>query len=81
MSSETRFPVPSSVAESTHIDSDRYHQMYKQSIESPDTFWAEQAEQFLSWRKPWHTVCSYDFSSGDAAWFEGADGKATMPAT
>jgi len=73
MSSETRFPVPSSVAESTHIDSDRYHQMYKQSIESPDTFWAEQAEQFLSWRKPWHTVCSYDFSSGDAAWFEGAE--------
>ncbi len=47
--------------------------MYQASIDDPDQFWAEQAEQFLDWDQRWSRVCSYDFKRGEAAWF--IDGK------
>jgi acetyl-CoA synthetase len=47
--------------------------MYKQSLEQPDQFWAEQAERFLTWDKPWSKVHESDLSKGHAAWF--IDGK------
>ncbi len=30
----------------THLDDAGYQRMYKQSLEQPDQFWAEQAERF-----------------------------------
>jgi len=45
--------------------------MYRQSVENPDQFWGDQAEQFLTWDKPWETVCRIDITEGQAAWFEG----------
>src|SRR5690606_32171985 len=41
------------------------------SIESPDEFWAEEAEKFLTWDKRWHTVRDFDFHAGTARWFDG----------
>ena len=57
----------------THIDEAGYNRLYKQSIEQPDQFWAEQAERFLTWDKPWSTVHESDMLKGEAAWF--VDGK------
>lgn len=57
----------------SHLDEAGYHKLYKQSIEEPDTFWAEQAERFLTWDKPWSKVHESDMSKGEAAWF--IDGK------
>ena len=54
------------------IDSEKYQSMYKKSIESPDEFWSEQAEEFLSWNTKWDKVSDVDFSQGKIAWFEGA---------
>lgn len=48
-----------------------YNRLYRQSIESPETFWAEQAEQYLIWFKPWDFVLDYDFNEGRVAWFGG----------
>ncbi|MBL4834430.1 MAG: acetate--CoA ligase [Pseudomonas sp.] len=57
----------------THIDEAGYNRLYKQSIEQPEQFWADQAERFLTWDKLWSTVHQSDMSKGEAAWF--LDGK------
>ncbi len=64
-------PVPEHWQKTAWIDKDRYREMYLQSIEQPDEFWAEQALNFLTWDRPWQTVSSYDFSAGEASWFAG----------
>jgi acetyl-CoA synthetase len=39
-----------------------YEKLYRQSIDKPEEFFAEQAEQNLSWFKKWDKVMQYDFS-------------------
>ena len=51
--------VPDAVRERAHIDNDRYAEMYQRSIDDPDTFWAEQADEFLTWFKKWHRTKAY----------------------
>ena len=41
----------------THLDDAGYQRMYKQSLEQPDQFWAEQAERFISWDKKTFIRC------------------------
>ena len=57
----------------THADEATYTRLYKQSIEQPDEFWAEQAKRFLNWDQPWSKVHESDMTKGEAAWF--IDGK------
>jgi acetyl-CoA synthetase len=71
MSESPLYPVPAHWQENAWINKQKYSQMYRQSIEQPDQFWAEQAEEFLSWDRPWQTVCSFDFAAGEATWFGG----------
>ncbi len=66
------YPVPAELAATAHITRERYEAMYQQSVEQPDTFWAEQARQFLTFEKPWHTVCDWDMARGYAQWFAGS---------
>ena len=73
MSQEKIYPVPAAIASHAHIDTARYEQMYRRSVEDPEGFWAEQAEQFLSWDKPWDRVLDWDFGEGRIRWFEGAE--------
>ncbi len=49
---------------------DEYKSEYERSINSPDQFWSEIAEQFL-WRKKWDKVSSGSFETADCKWFEG----------
>ena len=53
----------------THLDQDGYERMYRQSIEQPDMFWAEQANRFVEWMQPWSKVHQSDMDKGEAAWF------------
>lgn len=46
--------------------------MYARSMEDSDGFWAEQAEEFIDWFKPWDSVQEWDFHKGDITWFKGA---------
>lgn len=64
-------PVPANFAASAHINRAQYDEMYQQSLNDADNFWAAQADAFLSWDKPWHTVNQYDFVKGEASWFDG----------
>jgi len=63
-------PVPANFNDA-HIDAQRYRDMYQQSLDNPDSFWAEMANAFLSWDRTWDTVARYDFTKGDAQWFAG----------
>jgi len=66
-------PVPDNFAADAHINREQYDAMYEQSLADPDTFWSNQAKAFLTWDRDWHTVNSYDFSKGEASWFEGGE--------
>ena len=35
---------------------EEYERLYRESIESPKTFWAAWAEEYLSWEKKWESV-------------------------
>jgi len=73
MSEEKIYPVPESFAAQAHIDAALYQEMYKHSVDDPEGFWAEQAEKFVSWYKPWDKVLEWDFSAGKINWFDGAE--------
>ena len=69
--SRASYPVPDHIAARCLIDDATYRQMYQRSVESPDEFWAEQAETFLQWHRRWNTVQQADFSRGEVKWFQG----------
>ncbi len=73
MSEHPVYPVPPEVAENALINKEDYQRMYRQSVEDPNTFWAEQAEQFLTWSKKWDSVREFDFHKGTASWFAGGE--------
>jgi len=71
MSESKVYPVPEEFAENAHITNELYEAMYERSIEDPDGFWADQANEFLDWTKTWDKVQEFDFTKGDIRWFEG----------
>lgn len=73
MSESKTYPVPAEFAAQAHINAVEYADMYQQSIEDPDGFWSEQAENYISWFKPWDTVSNWSFGEDvHIRWFEGA---------
>ena len=69
MSKEKVYPVQEATKARTHILKEQYEAMYKASIDQPDQFWAEKAEEFISWFKPWNTLMEQDFTKGKVSWF------------
>tara|TARA_R110000737_G_scaffold67867_2_gene95903 strand:+ start:1154 stop:3097 length:1944 start_codon:yes stop_codon:yes gene_type:complete len=69
---KSRYPILAQAKADTYIDSAKYDAMYQQSIEQPDTFWAQQAEEFIDWYQPWDRVSDVDLKSADIKWFSGA---------
>src|SRR6478736_3408037 len=50
---------------------EEYQLRYKQSVENPENFWADVAENFL-WRKKWDKVLDWNFTEPKVEWFKGA---------
>jgi acetyl-CoA synthetase len=50
---------------------EEYKKAYKESIESPETFWANIAETFV-WKKKWDKVLEWNFIEPKIEWFRGA---------
>ena len=50
---------------------EQYHHDYKRSIEEPQAFWAEVAENF-QWRKKWSKVMEWNFKEPKVEWFRDA---------
>nr|MBX2885479.1 AMP-binding protein [Granulosicoccus sp.] len=64
-------PVPTGLAQSAHINDDRYRELYAQSIEDPDKFWGEQGKR-LDWITPYKKVknTSYAYPNVSIKWYE-----------
>jgi len=50
---------------------DQYKEVYKKSIEDPEKFWGDVAENF-QWRKKWDKVLEWNFKEPKIEWFKGA---------
>jgi acetyl-CoA synthetase len=49
---------------------DDYQKIYQQSVENPEAFWADVAEDF-TWHKKWDRVLEWDFHKPKVKWFSG----------
>ena len=58
-----RIPVSPDFAGTAHCASmEQYQEMYQRSVQDPDGFWAEIAEQFV-WKEKWTKVREYSFEA------------------
>ncbi len=66
------FPPSREFSNSALIRSKReYERLYRRSIEDPEGFWAEMAEENLSWFRRWRRVVKADFCKPEVKWFIG----------
>ncbi|MGV6474803.1 acetate--CoA ligase [Azotobacter vinelandii] len=65
-------PVSEALRQHSWLNNDDYLRLYRQSVEQPDSFWAEQATLFLDWFKPWRNIHRGDMNKGEIHWFEGS---------
>ena len=48
-----------------------YFEAYEKSVNEPEAFWAEVAEDF-TWKKKWDSVVEWEFETPSVKWFNGA---------
>jgi acetyl-CoA synthetase len=72
MTDEKIYPVTDSISQRSHLNPATFESMYTASIENPEEFWAEQANEHLYWHKPWQSVTKGQLAQGDSTWFNGA---------
>ena len=64
-------PPPKEFSKKAYIKSlDEYRKIYQASVDNPEEFWAELAEQ-LDWYKKWDKVLVEDFKEAKHQWFVG----------
>ncbi|MET0095069.1 MAG: acetyl-coenzyme A synthetase N-terminal domain-containing protein, partial [Sedimenticola sp.] len=73
MSEDKVYPVPADFAAQANVNEAQYQEMYQRSIEDPEGFWGEQAENYLSWYQPWDKVLDWSYDENDlhVEWFKG----------
>lgn len=71
--SEVRlFEPPADGRDSAFVKSmDEYQAIYKRSMDDPEGYWAERAEELVTWDKKWDKVLEWDFTTPDIKWFQG----------
>lgn len=50
---------------------DEYLAAYQRSMEDPEGFWSERADELVSWDKKWDDVLEWDFTKPEIKWFDG----------
>jgi acetyl-CoA synthetase len=78
VSDSTIYPVTTTQAQRAHLNRAQYEKLYKESIESPQTFWPRMATDFLSWLAPFTKLNDCDMKQGRAAWFIGGKLNVTL---
>ena len=71
MTGKQVYPVSPEVAKQALLNREQYEEMYRQSVEDPDTFWGEHGKR-LEWIKPYTKVknTTYDYNNLSIKWFE-----------
>jgi len=78
MTKETIYEPSEEITNDAVISSDEFEELYRESINNPDQFWAQQARNYLSWDKEWDVVKESDIAKGDISWFKGAKLNASV---
>ncbi len=74
MSDSKTYPASAEFVSQANINAKEYAEMYQQSIDDPEGFWSEQAENYITWFKPWDAVSNWSFGDDvHIRWFEGAE--------
>jgi len=74
MSDSKTYTASAEFVSQANINAKEYAEMYQQSIDDPEGFWSEQAENYISWFKPWDAVSNWSFGDDvHIRWFEGAE--------
>lgn len=47
---------------------EQYHKEYAQSVQEPEAYWAQKAEQFI-WHQKWDKVLDWNFTEPNVKWF------------
>jgi acetyl-CoA synthetase len=76
--SDTRHPVPPAFAATAHIDAATYAEMYQRSVDQPESFWSELADEYLTWEREFGQVLDWDYRKGHIRWFEGGQLNASV---
>jgi acetyl-CoA synthetase len=73
------YPVPSEWSDKALIDANRYSQLYRESVDDPDSFWRREAQR-IDWMRPFSTVKECDFGEEQFCirWF--SDGTLNLSA-
>ena len=73
MSDSKVYDVLPHAAQRALIDEATYQAMYRRSIEEPEGFWADMANEHVHWFRKWDKVADWTFD-GDVSirWFDGA---------
>ena len=71
MSEQHIYPPSEAAKTNSHLSLETYSSLYQQSIDDPETFWADQAKHFLDWSQPFSTVYQGDMKQGKVQWFKG----------
>ena len=71
MTNDKQYPVSDDAKQRAHLSIDQYQDLYQKSINAPETFWPEMADEFLTWSKPWEQLTESNLMTGTAGWFIG----------
>ncbi|RDH88018.1 MAG: acetate--CoA ligase [endosymbiont of Escarpia spicata] len=73
MADEKVYPVPADFAAQANVTAEQYQEMYQRSVDDPEGFWGEQAEEYLTWFSKWDKTLGWSFAEDDLhiEWFKG----------
>ena len=76
---DEKYAPPARVKEGAHVASrEAYDRMYQHSVNDPDGFWKQMADEHIMWIAPFGKVRDEDLRTGKIAWF--LDGKLNVAA-
>ena len=76
--SEKLYPVSTTQQGHTHLDRAQYDTLYRESLDSPHTFWPRMATTFLDWIQPFDQLNDCTMERGEIRWFLSGQLNATL---
>ena len=78
MTKDKIYNPPKSIIDNSNINESEFQAMYEKSIESPNDFWASQAQSYLDWDTKWTEVKKTNINNGEVSWFSGGKLNASV---
>ncbi len=79
MTEKRVFEPPKELSEGAWIkDLDQYREMWQRSVDDPDGFWTEMADELEWFSKDWERVRDFDYVDGRIEWFKGGKLNVTV---